>query len=183
MDLFEFNGNMLIPSIHALMLNPYKRIWEEDTSVGHEKSLQWFRYVELVASPKRSNVFFGYSEDERPAKVKKEVFGDENYQIESDLMFMVMAYKEHLAIDSLSYQFCNSAIEAGHKVKDFLDTFNLKERTPHGAMVMKPRDVLVALKEVEPTIKNLEAARTKIHNELIASGKTRNEREIGNYER
>lgn len=183
MDLFEIRNGRAYPSVHALLIEPYKTMWNDDDSDNKSNVIAYFTYIELLCSPKKSNPFYGYSEEDRPMKVKKEVFKDENYQIDTELMFAILAYKEHLSFASPSYELSLAAEAAADKLKTFLKEFNLTERTPGGAMVLKPRDVTTALREIPDVIKKMAETRQKVHEELTEASKTRKDRAIGEYER
>lgn len=183
MDLFELTNNRAFPSIHALMIEPYKTIWEEDETEGKQKSIKWFTYIELLCSPKKSNPFYGYAEEMRSEKVKIEVFNDKDYPIESDLLMATLAYKEHLSFSSPSYELAVAAEVAANKLKMFLTSLNPTDKMPSGALLLKPKDITQALQEIPDTIKSMVEMRAKVHEELLESAKTRNDRKIGAYER
>lgn len=184
MDLFEVVNMRAFPSAHALLIEPFKTMWEEDISPGKEDSIKIFTYVELLCSPKKSNPFAGYSDEERPSKVKKEVWGDTPPTGGiSQIINLVRKYKELLEIASPTYALFSSSMVAADKLKDFLNTINPDRRTASGTLVLKPRDITSALKEIPDTIRSLEMLRAKVNQELLEDSKTRNQREIGAYER
>ena len=88
-----------------------------------------------------------------------------------------------LAIASPTYSLFNSALVAADKLKDNLNNVNLAEMTASGTAVTKPKDVTSALKEIPDVIKSLETMRNKVASELLEDTKTRNQREVGEYER
>lgn len=183
MELFEMVNGYVMPSVHALMIEPFKSIWEKDTSDNNVESIKVLTYIELMCSPKKSNPFHGYSEEERPSKVKQEVWKDKNHPTTMDMLNGVIKYKELLADDSASYALYISAVNGVQKLRQFLDTFSMDERTPNGAMVLKPADVTRAYKDLDDVAKNMEAARDRVHTEIVQSAKTRNQRNINEFER
>jgi len=187
MDLFELQNNRIIPSTHALTIEPFKSIWENDTSKHKSEATKILSYVELLCSPKKSNPFAGYSEEDRPKKVKKEIFGDEKPQLEpetiSSIMYATLKYRELLANSSQSYILWVSASKALDKIRHFLDTFQLDERSNGGAMVIKPRDITNAINSLPDADRTVQTYRDKIQGELNDSTKTRNQRTIGFFER
>lgn len=181
--LFEIVNQQLIVSEFVLMIEPFKTIWETDPTPKKEHAIKVFMYTELVCSPKKSNPFFGYAEQDRPAKVKKELYKDENYRTTDFMMQSVMKYKEMLINSSPTYPMLNSALNAGKKLQDYLDTMDMSERTPNGSMVIKPGDITKALKEIPDVAKGIVTMIEKVTHEVIEDTKTRNQREIGPYER
>lgn len=183
MDLFEVINGIAYPSTHALLIEPFKTIWEKDTSDEKGNAMKVFTYIELVCSPKKSNPFFGYSETDRPGKVKKEVYNDENYKTTDFMMQGVMKYKELLSVFSPTYPLLNAALMASDSLTQFLESVDLNERTASGGAVLKPGDVTKALKEIPDVAKSIATLQEKVQGELIEEAKTRNQREIGQYER
>lgn len=182
MDLFEIINNRAFPSPHALLIHPFKDMWEADTSKEKGNVIKVFTYIELVCSPKKSNPFFGYSEEDRPSRVKKEVFGDENYKTTDFMMQGVIKYKELLEIASPTYPMLTAGLIANDKLKNFLETFDLDERTQGGTAVIKPADITRALKEIPDVAKSIVVMREKVQTELVEEAKTRKDRDIGQYE-
>lgn len=182
MDLFVIQGNNLYPSTYALMIEPFASMWENDNDPAKHNVLRDFKFIELLCSPKKSNPFFGYSKDIRPAKVKKEVYKDEHYEISSDVIAATAKYLELLKDSSPSYDMFDAAMSAADKLKVFLRGFNLSERTQSGGLLLKPADITRALKEIPDAAKGIEVARNKVQQELEEDAKTRNQREIGQYE-
>lgn len=182
MQLFEIVSGHAMPSIHALLIDPFKTIWENDMSDGKAEAIKVFTYVELVCSPKKSNPLYGLKEEVRIKRAKKKAFGDEEYNIGSDVMFAIIEYKELLADSTPSYTLVESALIGAHRLDNFLKNYDFKERSHTGVMVLKPADVQKALNQVPDTIKKLEELREKVSSEIDQDTKTRNDREIGPFE-
>ena len=187
MELFEVVENKAVPSVHALMASPFKEVWDKDTSKNKDYATKVFSYVELVCNPVKSNPFSGYTQEERPIKVMKQVFGHNTTELPVEMLDDIItcntAYINILQDGSPSYGLYVDAVNAVEKLRLFLRNFNLSERTPHGAMVLKPADVanmLVKLPDIERT---MQIQRDKVHAELTNKTKTRNQREIGYFER
>lgn len=184
MDLFEITGSHVYPSTHALLLKPYKDIWENDTSPNKEDSIKWFTYIEFLCSPKKSNPFYGYIDKEmRAKKVKIEVFGDEDYMIPMDLMMATIAYEEHLKTSSPAYEILIAGETVANKLNTFLKELNPSQKTTTGGLLLKPKEIYTALAEIPKAIKAMAEARDKVNEELKEDSKTRNNRQIGYFER
>lgn len=112
-----------------------------------------------------------------------EVYKDENHPTNSDVLLGIMKYNELLENAAPSYGLYMDSIAAGEKLRIWLRNFDLNERTPNGAMVLKPKDVQMSLNEVPNTIKKLEEARRLVVAEIAQNSKTRNDRETGFFEK
>lgn len=182
MDLFEVRDGRAFPSTHALMIQPFKAIWQEDISEGKGEAIAALSFIELFCSPKKSNPFVGYDKDTRYLKLKEELYGDPTYELPPLVIDGMSKYEELLENSSPTYSFLNSAFAAADKLKRFFNGLDLNERTNGGAAVYKPKDITSALKEIDLTIMSLEKVRTKVNEELLDDSKTRNNRQVGLYE-
>lgn len=187
MELFEVINGKVRPSAHALMVDPYKTMWEKDESEDKGEAINVFSYVEFLLSPKRSNPFFGYDEKIKGKEIKKRLWQDENYQSDLysslEMIRLVDYYKTDLENASPSYGTLLDALVTAHNTREHLKGIDLNATTMSGTLLLKPRDVLSALKEVPDVIKTLEETRDRVIAELKESAKSRNNREIGFFER
>lgn len=185
--LFDMEDNQLIISPFALMTEPFNEIWDADSDPDKLEAVKIFKYIELTCNPKKNNPFSGYSEQERPAKVKKNVFGDENPALPIDMINDILRgtikYKEFLTEASPSYGLYIDAANSVVKLRKFLREFDLDQRTNSGGMVLKPQDIATTLGKLDDVDKSMIKAREKVHNEISDNTRTRNSREIGLFER
>lgn len=184
MDLFELRNGFVIPSVHALMIEPFKSMWETDYSDGKEMTLKEFAYIEFMCSPKKTNPYFGYTDmDMREKAVKKEVYKDENYHTNTDMLTGIWKYIELLKDESPSYGLLEDAIAGAEKTRKWCRDFEPSEKTPNGALLLKPRDITAALNEIPNTVKKLEETRKQVISELNETSKTRKDREVNHFEK
>lgn len=181
--IFDIVNGELVVSEHTLMIEPFCTIWESDTTPKKIHAMKLFKFVDLVCSPKKTNPYFGLDEEERIPRVKKEIYKDENYRTTDFMIQSIEKYKELLEHASPTYAHLNAGLVASNKLKHYLLSFNLDERTPNGAMVIKPKDITSALREIPDVAKGIIEMIGKVKYELTESSKTRNQREIGQYER
>lgn len=182
MDLLQVVNGVVVPSKFALMTQPFKGMWEDDDTENKVEVLKAFTYVEFICSPKRSNPFILYDEESRIPKVIKEVYGDPDYRLDSEIMYAVITYKDFLAEESSYYGLLTSATAAAVKLRNYLNDFSLNERTNAGGMLIKPKDITSALNEIPIVIKRIQELRIKVSSDVEEEGKTTKEREIGPYE-
>lgn len=183
MDLFIIENGIAKPSEHAILIEPFKTIWESDTSKSKGDAIKSFTYIELVCSIKKSNPFAGYPDDERPSKVAKEVYKSEIYtptELENEA---ITVYREFLEEASPTLSFYRASLKAAQELKTFYNEVNLNERTNGGAAVYKPGDITRGLKETSEVIKSLRDLESQVQSELVEKTKTRGQREIGHFER
>lgn len=181
MDLFVVQNKKAMPSVHALIIEPFKSIWHQDPDPAKGDAIRFFTFIELACSPKKSNPYFGYDKDKRYLKLKEELFGDETYLLPDLVMDALIKYEDLVDNSSPAYSILTSALAAADQLKNYLTNINLASRTNSGAAVYKPKDVTAVLKELPHLAKNIEELRTKIEQEVEES-KTRSNRQIGHFE-
>jgi hypothetical protein len=182
MELFTYQNGKAMPSVHALIIEPYKTIWAQDKDPTKGEAVRFFTFIELACSPKKSNPYFGYGPEERYQILKEKLFGEKAYQLPGLVMDGLIQYEDFLTHASPSYSLLKAALDGAEQFKTYLSNINLSERTNSGTAVYKPRDVTNALKDLPSIAKNIEELRIKVQQELLEEGKTRSNREVGLFE-
>lgn len=185
LELFEVQNGRALPSTHALLIEPFKSIWENDTSKDKVDAIPKFTFIELMCSKRNSNPFKGYSESERYSKVALNVYGDELARPTNDDLVEqgLKVYTELMFKASPTLSYLEAALESAERVKTMMRTVDFDERTNGGAAVYKPGDITRALKDSEEVIKNLISLQEKVESELLQETKTKGNKEIGHFER
>lgn len=182
MDLFTVTNGKAMPSVHALIIEPFKTIWKEDTDPTKGSAIRDFTFIELCCSPKKTNPYCGYDEDQRYQILKEELYGDSAYQLSNNVLDGIMKYEQLLDNSSPTLSLLKAALDGAEKFKTQLKKLDLTERTNSGAAVYKPRDVTNAMKDLPNMARSIEELREKVFKELLEEGKTRSNRQIGYYE-
>lgn len=182
MDLFVVQNGKAMPSVHALIIEPFKSIWNNDPDPAKGEAIRAFSFIELCCSPKKSNPYWGYDEDVRYQVLKEELYGDRAYQLPGLVIDGITKYENLLNNSSPSYSILRSALSAAEQLKAYLNNIDLGARTNSGAAVYKPKDVTTALKDLPDVAKNVELLRTRVQKEMLEEAKTRNNREVGYFE-
>lgn len=185
MDIFEIQNERAIPTTHALLIEPFKTIWESDTSKDKSEAIKKFTFIELMCSRKKTNPFIGYSESERYSKIAENIYGDNMARPTNDELVDkgLTVYRQLMYEASPTLSYLEAALEAAEKVKDMMKNVDFEERTNGGAAVYKPGDITRALKETNEVVKSLLALKEKVENEMMEDAKTRGSRDIGHFER
>lgn len=171
-----------MPSVHALIIEPFKTIWKEDKDPAKGDAIRDFTFIELCCSPKKSNPYCGYDENQRYKILKEELYGNPAYQLSTNVLDGIMKYEELLDNSSPTLSLLRAALDGAEKFKNQLRSLDLSERTKAGSAVYKPRDVTNAMKDLPEMAKSIESLREKVFKELLEEGKTRSNRQIGLYE-
>lgn len=182
MELFIVQNGKAMPSVHALIIEPFKSIWNLDKDQTKGNAIRDFTFIELCCSPKKSNPYKGYDVDQRYRVLKKELYGNEAYELSSIIIDAITKYEELLENHSPTLTLLRAALQGADKFKEQMGKINLNERTNSGAAVYKPRDITNAMKDLPEMAKSIESLMDKVNKELLDEGKTRSNRTIGYYE-
>lgn len=186
MDLFKVEGDLVIPTEHALLIPPYSTIWEQDLDPKKANAIKAFKYIEFNCSPKRSNPFKGFPDEVRKNKIIEHVFKQEagSFQ-ETELIVEGMKLYEILRMEaSVTLQYYLAVKEGAEKlIKWFRDLDMTAVNTRSGMPLYKPREITSALKDSYDVMKTLNTMEEKVHEQIFESTKTRRNRQINYFER
>ena len=187
MDIFIVQDNRVGITPQALLISPFKEIWEENDK---DMALLKLGYIEFMCSYKKSNPFGGYLIDERPLKILISSFPngtEEEYSsIMNDSLVIegIALYIKNQAEASVSLRYYEAAVSAANKMADFFIDFELDTPNPKtGNPLYKPADITRALKDVNDIIKTLGALKDKVIQELNEDAKGKAGREINYFEK
>lgn len=181
--LFVVENNIAKPNTETLLIEPFKTLWERDSSKDKSTAIKEFTYIELMSSKKKSNPYSGYSEDIRAEKLKEYLFEDNpkwepDIEVEKGLSKIVEFQKEA----SPTYTYYISVLEATEKMKDFFTTFDINEVNDKGARVFKPNEIVMAISNTDKLLQNLHSMKEKVEQELFEQAKTRGMKQINPFE-
>ena len=184
MDLFKVEGNLVVPTEHALLIFPYSEIWERDPDPTKLEAKRQFAYIELNCSYKKSNPYKGFADDVRKTKVLQAIYRDEAVTFEEDALIVqgMEIYEELRVQASPTLQYYLSAKEGAEKMMKWLKEFDMEERDARGNLIFKPREITSALKDSYDVMKTLNAMEEKVQEQLFESIKTRGNKEINHFE-
>ena len=185
MDLFKIEGNLVVPTEHALLTYPYSDIWDRDEDPSKQRAKQEFAYIELNCSYKKSNPYKGLSDSVRKEKVGKVVFREDYATFVEDELIVqgFKTYHELRLIASPTLQYYLAAKGGAEKMIEWLDDFDMKtlnDRT--GLPLYKPREITSALKDSYDVMKTLNAMEEKVYEQIFETTKTRGNKEINPFE-
>lgn len=187
MEVFIVQDGRIAVTPEALLLSPFKAIWEKHTV---EEAILRFTYIEFMCSYKRTNPFIGYVMDERGGKIMEHCSptstAEERLAIIKDKnVIKAMKFYDKVQLESSpSLRLHTAAESAADKMIGFFTTFNLSAKNPKtGTLLYKPVDITRALKDVNDIIRTLTTTRQKVVEELADSVKGKGGRDINHFEK
>lgn len=180
--LFIVEGGRAKPNTETLLIHPFNKIWDRDEHPDKLEAIKDFTFIEFMVSKKKSNPYAGYSEDVRFEKLVEQIYDDPDWEpdllIEEGMAYLV----EFQTNASPIYSFYMSALLASEKLKDFLNNFDINEKTERGMPIYKPSDITRAIVDTEKVLTNLQSLKNKVEQELFETTKTRGAKIINHFE-
>jgi len=172
--LFHIEKKTAKPKTEALLISPFKEIWERDDSEEKENAIEDLTYVEFCSSVKSSNPYSGVPDHKKEEEVRKAIITRDDWE-EDDLIKEAKAYNERMQREaSPTYNYYISAKKAAEKMQTFFNNFDMEEVNPKTMNPLyKPGDITRALNDTSKVLKNLEDLRQKVDDEVFESTKER----------
>ena len=180
--LFKIEGKAVFPNEETLLIEPFKSIWERDTSKNKVYALEDFAYIEFVTSLLKTNPYRGYADSVKREVVEKDVITRKDWY-EDDLIFKgIEKVKEFQIQASPNYSLYMSAIKAKDKLEEFLNNFDIDERNiKTGVPIFKPKDITSALLDIEKVTASLTGLKKKVEEDLFEETKIEGQKEISPF--
>ena len=169
--MFDIQGSKIKLSTDELAIPPFKEYYKE----AKDKTLALKEIEYIVWLHKWNTPYEAYPEDERPARVAKDVFKDELYQPSKDLIALGKRFDEFqqtpgTRLLSASQTAAEGLIKA------------LQEYSEGGMDIDTAIKVTRILKDVGPIVKSLDIAMKQARAEQLETGKVKGGGTIGIYE-
>lgn len=181
--LFTIQNNIAKPNIETLLIEPFKSIWDRDTSESKSKAIKEFTYIEFMSSKKKTNPFAGYEDERRHLELSLMIFNKEDYKPDR-LVKKGLEYIQKLQTEaSPTYRYYMDMLITAEKTRTFLKEIDLSEKNfKTGNPLYKPNDVVAPLKSTEEIIKVLISLKEKVEQELFDDTKVRGNKTINHFE-
>ena len=126
MNLFEIVNNVVTFSPQALMIKPFKAIWDADESEDKTQALLEMSYIYYMADD-RSDFMHILDNDEREEEVAKFIGLPDSWSGNRKDLVRAIHYYEQLS-ETTSTRLLKSTRLVLQKISEFLDNINMNER-------------------------------------------------------
>ena len=175
MKLFKYEGYKITISEEALMLKPFKALWDRDKTKTKEKALMELGYIYFLCDP-RSDYQYIVDLDSRSDEIKKGEGIDTKWEPDSKVLEAIEFYNSFKSAAALLLEDIKLMVDGyRNKIKSLtkdMDTMEVKDI----------KDIGVIIKQIPSLIKDLDEAEKSITKELAASDKVRGKSEKSIYE-
>jgi hypothetical protein len=172
--LFEITNKIAYPTPEVLLIEPFKSIWERDTTENKHKALEEFAYMEFMTSYKKSNPYRQYPPDMKEKVIMAEIITQENWTPDGLVKTGISKIMEFQDEASTTVAYYLAAKKGAEQMINFFNTLNISstnEKT--GNPIYKPRDITSALNDTQRVLANLKGLEKKVEEELYEEVKTR----------
>ena len=177
--LFTLENKIVKPNIETLLISPFTEIWERDTNPGKFVAMEEFTYIEFMVSVNKTNPYKGYPEDERRARLNKDIMKHDDYVPDELVLKGITVLQDFQANASATYNYYMSVKKAALRLQNFFNTFDLDAKNEKtGNPLLKPKDITSALNDTERVLQNLTILEEKVNNEIFESVKTKGQKTV-----
>ena len=176
--LFKYEGYKLNISEEALLLKPFKEIWQRDKSKSKDKALQELGYIYFISDP-RSDYQYLVDEEERSRAIKEGEGIDSKWKPDKVVLDAIAFYKSFKPTSALLLEDTRFAVD---KLRKLLREIDLTEVDDKGKPIYTLNTITATIKQIPSLVKDLDEAEKTLSKELIESSKVRGSQEKSMYE-
>ena len=176
--LFKYEGYKLNISEEALLLKPFKEIWQRDKSKNKDKALQELGYVYFISDP-RSDYQYLVDEEERSKAIKEGEGIDSKWKPDKVVLDAIAFYKSFKPTSALLLEDTRFAVD---KLRKLLREIDLTKVDDKGKPIYTLNTITATIKQIPSLVKDLDEAEKTLSKELIESSKVRGAQEKSMYE-
>jgi len=177
MNLFEITNNVVTFSPQALLIAPFKQIWDNDESKDKEMANLEMAFIYYMTD-QRSDFMHILDEDERAEEIKKFIKLPEKWSHTSKNIVRAIHYYQKIS-ETTSTKLLKSTRLILQKISQFLDNIDMNERDPRTnkpihdigkitASVEKVPKLIRAINEIEKEVVKEKALKAQSGNKTQA---------------
>jgi len=180
--LFKVEGKAVIPHTETLLIDPFNKIWERDTTPDKVVAMDEFKYIEFTRSMLRTNPFGGYAESIKEEKIIEQCVHMEDWQPDELVLAGQRWMVEFQTNASETYTYYMAAKRGAEEMKTFFLNFSMNEvNMKTGNPVYKPADITRALKDTNDVLQRLDSMKKKVEEEIFEVTKKRGQKTISPF--
>lgn len=164
MKLFKYEGFRVVVSEEALLLKPFKLIWNRDRSASKDKALSELGFIYFFCDP-RSDYQHYIDEDERTKAIKQGEGLSENWKPDKIILEAIELYKSFKPTSALLLEDIRFVIDNLRKTLRAIDFSSLE--------VKELKDIQTIIKQTPSLVKDLDEAERSVAREMAESSRKR----------
>lgn len=177
--IFDIVDGKVQINANELSIPVFKKIYDSDKDKEKINAFNKISYIMFVYkwdSPYASYIDF----ETREKIVKKDIFGDENWEPDTLTKEAIARFKDFQ--NTFSLQFLEQNMTGAKKLMSFYNLINWEDEDKSGKFKYSSRDLAANLKEAGNILKSLEALKEQVRREELETSSIRGGGEINIYE-
>jgi hypothetical protein len=173
-NLITIEKNVLRIAPEALLIQEFHKIWKRDKTKTKERALKELAYVYHTTD--YQSIYGNYHEDMRESKIKKDVFGDNEWSPDPDI---VMAQDKYASLQTtLSLELLND-VEFGLSIlRNYFRDIDFSE-DDNGVAA---KNFIANMKAMGDVVKGLKSLREEVEKEISDNMQMRGGSKVGRRE-
>lgn len=176
--LFKYEGFKITVEPEALMLIPFKRLWDRDHTATKNRAMQELGFIYFMCDP-RSDYQYLIDDDMRQEEIKKGEGMPSDWKPDDDVKKAMAFYKSFVPISAGLLEDTKSAVE---KLRKLLRDIDLDERDEKGRPIYTLSSITQTIKQVPSLARDLDAAERALSKDIINDSKARGSQVKALYE-
>lgn len=175
MKLFKYEGYKIVISEEALLLKPFKKIWDRDKTKNKEKAYMELGFIYFYCDP-RSDYQYLTDEEERLKSIKEGEGIPDKWSPDNIVKEAMNFYNGFKPTSALLLEDTRNMVN-GYRAK-------LREITKDmsNLEIKDIKDIGAIIKQIPALVKDLDEAERAVSKEIIESNKVRGSQEKSIYE-
>lgn len=169
MKLFKYDQYKVTISEEALLLKPFKTLWDRDTSENKDKALKELAFIYFMKDP-RSDYQYLTNEEERATAIKEAEGISKKWKPDKAVQEAMNFYDSFKPVSALLLEDTRYAVD---KLRMLLREIDLKEVDDKGRPVYTLNTITATIKQIPQLVKDLDDAEKALAQEMRTQGKAR----------
>lgn len=174
MKLFKYEGYRVVISEEAMMLKPFKKIWDRDKHDDKRDALNELAFIYFFADPRSDYQYITIPEDRIRAIKEGEGLPDK-WEPDKDLLKAVEFYDSFKPMSALLLDDSRKMI---NKLRDYINDIDFNEKDDKGRPVYTMSSITSTIKQIPELTKTLNEAERLVNQEMLEAAKARGSVEL-----
>lgn len=177
--IFDMKDGKFIVDPNAIIIPPFKDIWERDKSKTKETAINELCFVYFAAD--FNSPYITFPEDEKIERIKQDFLVKNKLKPDSLLLHSIEVYKQFQETHSM--RLLNSARVAADKMSTYFNNINFDDEDDSGKLKYVAKDVASTLANVGKIVESLDKLEEKVKKEIKTTTKVRGGGAASKWER
>lgn len=173
MKLFKYESYEMVVEPEALLLKPFKKIWDRDKTVDKNKAMMELGFIYFMVDP-RSDYQYLTDEEQRKQAIKEGEGLPERWEPDKVVLAAMEFYNSFKPTSALLLEDTRYAVD---KLRKLLRDIDLTQTDDKGKPIYTLNAITATIKQVPSLVKDLDDAEKAIAKETMVAGRMRGQGE------